>query len=92
MSVALMTMKKKKEVIEKEIFEEDMSDFVDDSIEIENNPSDYYSLTNLTRTLSSVEEDAHSQYYMDAFLDNNVEARNYWPSNYNVEKEKVDEF
>ena len=67
MSVALMTMKKKKEVIEKEIFEEDMSDFVDDSIEIENNLSDNCSQTNLTRTLYSVEEDAHSQYNMDAF-------------------------
>lgn len=57
----------KKEIIEKEIFEEDMSDFVDDSIEIENNLSDNCSQTNLTRTLYSVEEDAHSQYNMDAF-------------------------
>ena len=46
---------KKQDVIEKEIFKEDMSDFIDDS-----DPSDYYSLTNLTRTLSSVEEDSHS--------------------------------
>ena len=78
---------KKQDVIEKEIFKEDMSDFIDDS-----DPSDYYSLTNLTRTLSSVEEDSHSQYNMHIYLDNNVEARNYWPSNYNVEEKKVDEF
>ena len=65
---------------------------MDDSTETENNSSDYYSLANVTRTLSSTEKDVHSQSDIDPFLANNVEARNYLPPNYNVEEEKVDGF
>ena len=74
------------------MFEEDVSVFIDDSTEIESNSSDYYGLVNVTRTHSSTKKDVHSRSDIDAFLSDNVEARNYLPPNYNVEEEKVDGF
>lgn len=68
--------------------------FIDDFTEIENNnPSDYYGSTNVTRILSSTEEDNFSQSDVDAFLEDDVEARNFLPPNYGHNKEdSVDDF
>ena len=50
-------------------------EYIDDT-EIVNNPSDYYGLTNVTRSVSDAEGDVSSQSDIDAFLDEGVEARN----------------
>ena len=42
------------------------------------NPLDYYGFTNVTRAVSFAEEDPFSEYDVEKFLDNNIEARNYW--------------
>ena len=42
------------------------------------NPLDYYGFTDATRAISCAEEDPFSESDVEKFLDNNVEARNYW--------------
>ena len=53
-----------------------LDSFIDDSTP-DKNPSDYYRFTNITRLVSSTEEDAFSESNVEKCLDNNVEARNY---------------
>ena len=54
-------------------------DFIYGSTEIENNTlSDYYSLTNITRTLSNAKEDVFSQSNMGSFLNQDVEAKTFY--------------
>ena len=47
---------------------------------VDNNLSDYYGFTNVSQTYSSTEEDVYSESDMRDFLDENVDARNYWPN------------
>ena len=54
-----------------------LNDFIDDDSETDNNPSDYYGLTNIRRSISDAENDAFFGSYIEEFLDENVEARNY---------------
>ena len=51
-----------------------LDSFVDDSTP-DRNPSDYYGFTNVTRSVSSAEEDAFSESDVEKFLNNNVETR-----------------
>lgn len=50
--------------------------FIDDT-EIQNNPSDYYCLKNVTTSVSDAERDAFSQSDVDAFMNKDVETRHY---------------
>ena len=43
------------------------------------NSSDYYEFANITRSVSGAEEDTISESDVERCLNNNVEARNYWP-------------
>lgn len=54
-----------------------LNDFIDDDSETDNNPSDYYGLTNIRRSISDAEDDAFFGSDIEEFLDENVEARNY---------------
>ena len=47
---------------------------------MDNNLSDYYGFTTVSQTYSSTEEDVYSESDMRDFLDENVDARNYWPN------------
>ena len=63
--------------------------FIDNGTEIKNNPSDYYDLTNVIRSVFNAEEEASLQLDVDAFLNEDAEARNYCPYS---EDEKADDF
>lgn len=54
-----------------------LNDFIDDDSETDNNPSDYYGLTNIRRSISDAEDDAFFGSDIEEFLDESVEARNY---------------
>ena len=54
-----------------------LDSFIDDSIQKNDNPSAYYGFTNITRTYSSDEEDAFSEFDIRDFLDEDVETSNY---------------
>ena len=58
---------------------EDDKYFIDDSMEIESQqqPSDYFKLRNVKRSISSAEEDAFCKYDIEDFLDSDAEAGNY---------------
>ena len=47
---------------------------------VDNNLSDYYGFTNVSQTYSSTEEDVHSESDMRDSVDENVDARSYWPN------------
>ena len=63
--------------------------FIDNGTEIKNNPSDYYDITNVIRSVFNAEEEAFLQSDGDAFLNEDAEARNYCPYS---EDEKADDF
>ena len=46
----------------------------------DNNLSDYYGCRTVSQTCSSAEEYVYSESHMRDFLDENVDARNYWPN------------
>ena len=48
------------------------------TIQENDNPSDYYGFTNVTRTYSNAEEDAFSNSDITDFLDEDLEASNYY--------------
>ena len=54
-----------------------LNDFIDDDSETDNNPSDYYGLTNIRRSISDAEDDAFFGSDIEEFLVESVEARNY---------------
>ena len=47
---------------------------------VDNNLSDYYGFTNVSQTYSSTEEDVYSESDMRDSVDENVDARSYWPN------------
>ena len=47
---------------------------------VDNNLSDYSGFRTVSQTCSSTEEDVYSESDMRDFLDENVDARNYWPN------------
>ena len=54
-----------------------LNDFIDGDSETDNNPSDYYGLTNIRRSISHAEDDAFFGSDIEEFLVESVEARNY---------------
>ena len=50
-----------------------LDNFIDDNTQIDNNPWNYYDLTNVNRSISDVEKDVFSEPYTEDFLDKNVE-------------------
>ena len=47
---------------------------------VDNNLSDYYGFRTVSQTCSITEEDVYSESDVRDFLDENVDARNYWPN------------
>lgn len=56
----------------------DDQDFIDDT-EIDQNPSDYYGLTNVTRSFSHARNDAQSDDEIERYESQEAEERNYAP-------------
>ena len=54
-----------------------LNNFIDEDSEMDNKSSDYYGLTNITRSISDPEDDAFSESYIEDFLDENVELRKW---------------
>ena len=63
-------------------------DLIDDT-EIKNNPSDYYGILNVTRSVSDAENDARSETDSKTFINKDQNARN---NCLHSEDEKEDEF
>ena len=77
-----------------------LDNFIDDNTEIENNLSDYYGLTNITRSISDAKKDAFSESDIEDFPDKNLEARNYCPTSeddgeidyFNLSNKNIEDF
>ena len=52
-----------------------LNNFIDEDSEMDNKTSDYYDLTNITRSMSDAEDDAFSESNIEDFLDENVEVK-----------------
>ena len=52
-----------------------LNNFIDEDSEMDNKTSDYYGLTNITRSMSDAEDDAFSESNIEDFLDENVEVK-----------------
>ena len=73
---------------------EEDKNFVDDSTQIESQPSAYFALKNIEGSVSSAEEDAYSHSDVDDFIDSDVEAKNYVLPGFDTEEGdlEIDEF